>query len=126
MSSSSTTWWYKARRNLKASARRRNLKFKLTLDECRSLMTSKCHYCEVPECRGIDRLNSKSGYTKKNCAPACLSCNFILTDLPPRAKMELKKGLSVIRKKNLLKRWLPAVVRASRAYNLTKKKKQHE
>lgn len=68
---------------------RRKLPFKLTQEQCGKLFRQNCTYCgvvpnsiqKVPKCRsillynGIDRINSKEGYTKKNCVPCCTACN---------------------------------------------------
>ena len=78
----------------KNSAKDRNLSFKLTKEEFIELTQSLCHYCGVSpsqECKGrnhgsymyngIDREDSKKGYTIENCVPCCKTCNFAKNNL---------------------------------------------
>jgi hypothetical protein len=76
-------------RQYKANALRRNLEFDLTVDEIRILTSGNCHYCGASPTQiisskdanghyaynGIDRVNSKEGYTKLNCVSCCKICN---------------------------------------------------
>jgi hypothetical protein len=73
-------------RACKASAKRRNLEFKLTKEEHKEFTFEKCYYCgKLPELRfrngikfyanGIDRIDSSLGYVKENCASSCKICN---------------------------------------------------
>ena len=80
----------------KKRAKERNLSFSLTKAQFKILSQQKCSYCNVvPRQRihqytnrvvkpdhgdyvynGIDRLNSRIGYTKDNCVPCCGQCNW--------------------------------------------------
>jgi len=73
----------------KHGAIKRNLSFLLSKDEFRHLTSCNCHYCkQIPKSiaklkksfgqyvyNGIDRINSKEGYTIMNCVPCCEVCN---------------------------------------------------
>ena len=70
-------------------AKNRELKFDLSKEEFKILVTGKCTYCgEEPNSivksssehsiflyNGIDRVNNEIGYTKENVATCCGSCN---------------------------------------------------
>lgn len=74
----------------KKGAKRRKLPFELTEKEFRALTKQDCYYCGVKpnysfknrscsSCyiyNGIDRIDTKSGYTKENSRPCCKICNF--------------------------------------------------
>lgn len=74
----------------KREAKRRGIGFKLDEGFFRVITKMNCFYCgKKPSQKsgqrkfnghyifnGIDRLNSKSGYTKDNCVPACGDCNL--------------------------------------------------
>jgi hypothetical protein len=74
----------------KNSAKNRNIKFKLTLEEFDDLVHGLCHYCNAkPSVRnftckkhkwsydmnGVDRIDSEVDYEVSNCVPACDTCN---------------------------------------------------
>lgn len=75
------------------SAKRRNIKFNLTLEEFSALVISNCFYCgENPERQvwkyglsmnynGIDRFNNVNGYINDNVLPACYKCNRMKADM---------------------------------------------
>lgn len=63
--------------------------FTLTLEECFTLFTADCHYCNAPPSNilnkktyhslpysGIDRLNAWLGYVTDNCVACCVTCNY--------------------------------------------------
>lgn len=83
---------------------KRGFSFEITLDEYIEISTKSCRYCgEVPHTKvyaytrrrytkgidadvfvvmaSIDRIDSSGGYTKDNCAPCCVMCNRMKTDL---------------------------------------------
>jgi hypothetical protein len=89
-------------RHYKDSARKRKYSFNLNYDDFITLITGDCRYCgrkpfnkrEVTDARksiwhdgeyvlvnGVDRINSKLGYTLKNCVPCCKTCNFAKSDM---------------------------------------------
>jgi hypothetical protein len=73
----------------KTHAEKRGIAFNLEKEEFRKMTQCDCFYCgEKPNqivqnrnnfgqyiYNGIDRLNSKEGYTKENCVPCCGRCN---------------------------------------------------
>lgn len=68
-------------------AKRRNLKFDLSREDCERLFQSPCYYCGVPpgavrhtrkhhyNYNGIDRVDNSRGYTWDNCVACCRQCN---------------------------------------------------
>ena len=83
-----------AKRNVeyqyKRSAEKRKIEYSLTQEEFESLVVGECHYCGDSltnikkgqgktsgdfRYTGIDRIDSKKGYTKENCVPCCWKCN---------------------------------------------------
>ena len=79
----------------KNNAKKRNLRFELSMDEFIKITKSDCHYCgdepnrEYKEKRnnggyiynGIDRVNNSLGYILDNCVPCCEVCNKAKRDL---------------------------------------------
>lgn len=74
-------------RSYRLGASRRLLSFELTSEEFARLIGQPCHYCgEAPQRRrgyarlflanGIDRRDSRLGYSVANCAPCCTRCNI--------------------------------------------------
>ncbi len=79
----------------KAAARHRNLPWELTDEQFRLLTSSPCFYTgskpstvskadsgEIYLYNGIDRLDSKLGYTWENCVPCCGEVNLLKRGLP--------------------------------------------
>lgn len=85
----------------KKHAHERNFKFDLTLSQCKTLFLQNCIYCGIkPEqiyrlfyprttnertipvlYNGIDRIDSKKGYSLTNCVPCCKICNRAKSDM---------------------------------------------
>jgi hypothetical protein len=87
----------------KGGAKIRNLNFLLSFDEFKSIITENCYYCGEPPHiynirgrsskaaknynivpiyhNGIDRIDSKQGYSIENCVPCCKNCNRVKSDL---------------------------------------------
>ena len=65
----------------KASARVRNIEWKLTIQQWRTLvLDQKCHYCfgSLPEIGiALDRKDNDIGYLIGNVVPCCSECNSI-------------------------------------------------
>lgn len=76
---------------IKKVANDRKIKFDLTPEEARRIVTSKCYYCGIDPCQtrkclarlngnfvynGVDRLDSSVGYNPTNCVPCCKTCNY--------------------------------------------------
>lgn len=70
----------------KGGAKERKIAFTLTSEEVEQLIFNNCSYCgskpkllyydriDLPY-NGLDRVNNKLGYTKKNCVTCCIMCN---------------------------------------------------
>lgn len=88
-------------RMYKFNAKNRNLVWELSDDDARKLFKQACTYCgklphEQPVCantpdtgiggayiyNGIDRSDSRLGYTTKNAVTCCMICNRAKMDLP--------------------------------------------
>jgi hypothetical protein len=61
----------------KKHAHTANREFSITFDEFSSIVSKPCYYCHSKEKIGIDRKDSKKGYTIDNCAASCFICNFM-------------------------------------------------
>ncbi len=74
----------------KRGAKRRSLKFNLSLEDFLNLTCQRCYYCDkLPSnvlkakergngdyiYNGIDRINNSKGYSLNNCVPCCNMCN---------------------------------------------------
>lgn len=69
-------------RDVKKSAKIRNISFELTDERVLELLKQKCIYCNlIPEkFTGIDRIDSKKGYTIENSFSCCKICNIMKYD----------------------------------------------
>ena len=56
-------------------AQERGFGFSLNLEEFTHLLGLNCHYCGIEKADGVDRKDSKYGYTKENSLPCCWTCN---------------------------------------------------
>lgn len=62
----------------KKRAKKSNLIFEFTEEECKIFYETYCFYCgDTIKGIGIDRLDNSKGYTKSNCVPCCSTCNFM-------------------------------------------------
>ena len=90
--------------NYKNRAIKKGREFSLTEDHFRQLITSDCHYCGDPPSNkafnskfpddkfiynGIDRKDSKLGYTIDNVVACCGNCNYAKSDLTQEEFFEL-------------------------------------
>jgi len=78
-------------RDIKRRCLRRKYDLKLTFEEFKKIIFKNCIYCGAkPEIRSrhenrvvqlatnsVDRVDSSIGYTKPNCVPCCITCNFM-------------------------------------------------
>lgn len=76
-------------RNARSGAKTRNIKFELSLNEFKNLISKACFYCGKKDTmsdwcyaskseffhNGIDRRDNEIGYTVHNCVPCCKICN---------------------------------------------------
>ena len=81
----------------KFGAKKRKIKFRLTLEDIKNLIDKSCFYCGVPpantftykskfrqtsfQYNGIDRIDSGGAYETTNCVPCCGDCNTAKNDL---------------------------------------------
>lgn len=75
-----------------SSAKKRKYEFDLTLELFTKLFHSSCTYCGQEDCRGIDRVDNKIGYTKENSVACCEVCNKM------KWKLDVNDFLSQINK----------------------------
>ena len=62
----------------KKRAKKSNLIFEFTEEDCKSFYETNCTYCnDKIKGIGIDRLDNSIGYTKDNCVPCCSTCNYM-------------------------------------------------
>jgi hypothetical protein len=69
----------------KASARNRNLEYKINDDYAKELFEGNCYYCNVIDkykLNGIDRIDSNKGYIENNCVSCCFQCNSMKSNKP--------------------------------------------
>jgi len=57
-------------------AKRKNIAFEFSVEEFSKLTAKNCYYCGG-EGFGIDRINSKLGYTIDNTVSSCTKCNMM-------------------------------------------------
>lgn len=92
-------------RQYKYSAKKRDFEFSISIETAYKLFDSNCYYCgaepsnliivygEKKLYSGIDRVNSKIGYTEENCVSCCKKCNIMKNTL---AKDEFFEKISDI------------------------------
>jgi len=69
----------------KRSANDKNLPFEITEEEYSIIVVDNCRYCGGLQDRGfngIDRIDSRLGYTVENCVSCCKMCNYMKKSLP--------------------------------------------
>jgi hypothetical protein len=80
----------------------------ISLPEARNLIKGGvCRYCGNDKERelGLDRIDNAKGHELNNVVVCCEKCNFILSDIPEKAKVRLIDGLTNIYKNGDLKEW---------------------
>ena len=87
------------RTSYRKSARKRGLVWELTDEDFERLTALDCFYCGQPPSavqkpnrstyeggdfvhNGLDRMDSKLGYTPENVLPCCTTCNYAKSDMP--------------------------------------------
>ncbi len=82
----------------RCSAKNNHRKFSLTKERFKKLTSSRCYYCGaapgqkidkkntngIYTYNGIDRINSKKGYSISNCVPCCKQCNYAKHNFPEK------------------------------------------
>lgn len=86
----------------KNSAKKRNIKFNLSYQDCFLLFNSCCWYCgyECPNgsLTGIDRIDASKGYTIDNVVPCCKRCNYMKGTVETKLRMTQEEYLEQISK----------------------------
>jgi len=52
----------------------------LTFEQFQIIINQSCFYCNQPNARGIDRIDSDKPYTIDNSHPCCQICNQMKSD----------------------------------------------
>jgi len=92
----------------KKAASKRKLSFRLSKKLFRELTAKNCFYCGAPpqkqtrtdtgmygsyKYNGIDRKNSRFGYSKGNCVSCCTQCNIAKNVMSPKEFIALAKRI---------------------------------
>lgn len=67
----------------KGDAKRRNLKWDLSVEDFEKIISKPCYYCGSKNGKysGVDRIDNSVGYIKGNCVPCCRKCNMMKKDM---------------------------------------------
>ena len=83
------------------NAKKRNLRFDISLDEFVTITNLPCSYCGDTEIRhGIDRVDNDEGYIKDNSVSCCKPCNYMKNK---SSLQEFKDHIEKVYKKICLK-----------------------
>lgn len=91
------------------NAKKRQFDFELTKEDCLNLFKQDCHYCgrspfnetNRPKSNGnftfngIDRKDSKAGYSLTNCVPCCKECNHAKNTMTVQEFINLAKLIAM-------------------------------
>lgn len=73
-------------------ANQKSLNFELSVEEFELITNSPCCYCGSTSKIGVDRAQSKEGYTVDNSRPCCTTCNMMKYTYSPDVFMsQIKK-----------------------------------
>ncbi len=90
----------------KSSDRKKGMKFDLTLEFVKSMISKPCSYCGETKLRmTLDRLDNDVGHIVGNVRAACIRCNYIRKNMPLEAWLCLVSGLRKARKRGLFGKW---------------------
>lgn len=109
----------KRHRSYKHADKKKGFEYDLSLEQIKALLILPCYYCGDNRqgedfIRGLDRLDHSRGHDSKNVVICCKKCNFILSNLPQKVKMELREGLRSAFEKGYLDEWDPVPDQAQR------------
>ena len=91
----------------RASDKKFNREYNLTVDIIRSLINRPCSYCGESELQmTLDRINNEIGHIESNVVSACIRCNLIRKAMPHAAWLCLLPGLKEAREKGLFGSWI--------------------
>ena len=60
-----------------ARAKSKNMAFSIDEPSYYALLDGNCHYCGKERSFGVDRIDSKGGYTLDNVVSCCIDCNMM-------------------------------------------------
>jgi hypothetical protein len=87
-----------ARNQYQQGARRRGLTWELSAEAFEALVAEDCSYCGAappPDgINGVDRVDSRAGYTEDNVVTACALCNYAKRDQPVEAFIAWAKRIA--------------------------------
>ena len=87
----------------KRGAKERNIEFHLSKNEFITFWNNPCFYCNKNITTiGIDRVDSKLGYSISNCVSCCTTCNMMKLDKSEKEFYE--SMIAILRHKNI--EWL--------------------
>lgn len=78
----------------KQNAKKRNIMFKLSHDEFKSVVSRPCRYCGINANIGVDRLDNSVGYTYQNSVPCCEKCNYAKRDMTESEFLSLMERIN--------------------------------
>ena len=92
-------------------AEQRDLSWRLSIKDFELLITQECHYCGCKpganglhkSFNGVDRINSKKGYSPDNCVPCCSICNYAKQSLSRREFISwIQRAYTHLKEHNML------------------------
>lgn len=91
----------------KASDKKHNREYNLTIEYIAELIKNPCTYCEETNLQmTLDRMNNSLGHIIGNVVPACIRCNLIRKAMPYEAWLLLAPALKEAREKSLFGDWI--------------------
>ena len=94
--------WQKTARGIykyyRAGAKARGVTMGLSFEEFEVLLGKPCEYCGE-KAKGVDRVDNKKGYTKKNSVPCCKVCNHMKSNRSRAEFLEHCKKVAHYKKK---------------------------
>lgn len=91
----------------KASDRKHNREYNLTVDKIKELIGNPCVYCGETELQmTLDRMDNEVGHIEENVVPACIRCNLIRRAMPYEAWICLLPKIKEAKEKGLFGTWL--------------------
>lgn len=82
--------------SLRKASKKRGLAFEISIEQHAQLLTMPCVHCGGPLCPtggGLDRIDNSVGYTPRNVAPCCGTCNSMRSDRLSFEEMQLLKPI---------------------------------
>ena len=78
----------------KRGAKKRGIAFTISIEDFVALWGKPCSYCgDKIETIGIDRVDNKKGYVKRNIVPCCTLCNSMKSNIGEKVFLEQCKKI---------------------------------